>query len=251
MAQKNAELGAGQRKVQHLGDVARLTALQHGLGLSESAQRIECFDVSHTHGEAAVASCVVYDRGAMQNSEYRRFNMREVAAGDDYAAMREVLSRRYRKVVSGEGKMPDLIMIDGGQGHLGVARDVMVELGLGDLPLLGVAKGPARTPGLEELWMPERASPFRLPSDNAGLHLILQIRDEAHRFALEGHRGRRARARTTSPLEGIPGVGAKRRQRLLAQFGGLRGLVAASVDDMARIAGINRALAERIYNALH
>ncbi|MGV3627695.1 MAG: excinuclease ABC subunit UvrC [Betaproteobacteria bacterium] len=251
MATKNAELGAAQRKVQHMGDAARLIALQQGLGLPETVQRIECFDISHTQGEATVASCVVYDRGAMQNGEYRHFNMQDVAPGDDYGAMREVLTRRYRRAVAGEGKMPDLVMIDGGQGQLGVAIEVLTELGLSDVPLLGVAKGEARKPGMEQLLMPGRESAFRLGVDDPGLHLIQQIRDEAHRFAIEGHRARRARTRNTSPLEGISGVGAKRRQRLLTRFGGLRGLVAASVDELAQVDGISRALAERIYDELH
>ena len=250
MAVKNAELGAGQRKLRHLGDAAKLAALQQALDLPETVRRIECFDISHTQGEATVASCVVYDRGSMQNGEYRHFNMREVAPGDDYGAMREVLARRYRRVVAGEGKRPDLVMIDGGQGQLGVAIEVLTELGLNDVPLLGVAKGESRKPGMEQLLMPGRAGAFRLDADNPGLHLIQQIRDEAHRFAIEGHRARRARARNTSPLEGIPGIGARRRQRLLARFGGLRGLVAASVEELAQIEGISRALAERIYDAL-
>lgn len=251
MAAKNAELGAAQRKVQHMGDAAKLIALQQGLGLPETVQRIECFDISHTQGEATVASCVVYDRGTMQNGEYRHFNMQDVTPGDDYGAMREVLTRRYRRAVAGEGKMPDLVMIDGGQGQLGVAIEVLTELGLTDVPLLGVAKGESRKPGMEQLLMPGRESAFRLRADDPGLHLIQQIRDEAHRFAIEGHRARRARARNTSPLEGIPGVGAKRRQRLLTRFGGLRGLVAASVEELAQVDGISPALAERIYDELH
>ena len=251
MAVKNAELGAGQRKLQHLGDAAKLAALQQALDLPETVRRIECFDISHTQGEATVASCVVYDRGTMQNGEYRHFNMRDVAPGDDYGAMREVLARRYRRVVAGEGKRPDLVMIDGGQGQLGVAIEVLTELGLNDVPLLGVAKGESRKPGMEQLLMPGRAGAFRLDADNPGLHLIQQIRDEAHRFAIEGHRARRARARNTSPLEGIPGIGARRRQRLLARFGGLRGLVAAGIEELAQVEGISRALAERIYDALH
>ncbi len=250
MAAKNAELGAAQRIARQIDDAAKLAALKQALDLPETAQRIECFDISHTQGEATVASCVVYDRGAMQNGEYRRFNMKEVAPGDDYGAMREVLGRRYRRVVAGEGKMPDLIMIDGGQGQLGVAMDVANELGM-NVPLLGVAKGAARKPGMEQLLLAGREAPFRLPADDPGLHLIQQIRDEAHRFAIEGHRARRARTRSVSTLEEIPGVGAKRRQRLLAQFGGLRGLVAASAEDMAQVEGISRDMAERIYNALH
>jgi excinuclease ABC subunit C len=250
MAAKNAELGASQRNARKLDDAAKLTALQRALNLPESVQRIECFDISHTQGEATVASCVVYDRGAMQNGEYRRFNMKEVTPGDDYGAMREVLTRRYRKVVSGEGKMPDLIMIDGGQGQLGVAIEVAGELGL-TVPLLGVAKGVSRKPGMEQLLMAGLEGAFRLQPDDPGLHLIQQIRDEAHRFAIEGHRARRARTRSVSTLEEIPGVGAKRRQRLMTRFGGLRGLIAASAEEMAQVEGISQELAERIYNALH
>ena len=250
MAEKNAELGAAQRNSRRLDDAAKLVALQRALDLPETVQRIECFDISHTQGEAAVASCVVYDKGAMQNGEYRRFNMKDVIPGDDYGAMREVLTRRYRKVVAGEGKMPDLIMIDGGQGQLGVAIEVAGELGL-NVPLLGVAKGAARKPGMEQLLMAGREGAFRLTADDPGLHLIQQIRDEAHRFAIEGHRARRARTRSVSTLEDIPGVGAKRRQRLMARFGGLRGLIAASAEEMAQVEGISRELAERIYDSLH
>ena len=250
MAEKNAGLGAAQRNSRRLDDAAKLVALQRALDLPETVQRIECFDISHTQGEAAVASCVVYDKGAMQNGEYRRFNMKDVIPGDDYGAMREVLTRRYRKVVAGEGKMPDLIMIDGGQGQLGVAIEVAGELGL-NVPLLGVAKGAARKPGMEQLLMAGREGAFRLTGDDPGLHLIQQIRDEAHRFAIEGHRARRARTRSVSTLEDIPGVGAKRRQRLMARFGGLRGLIAASAEEMAQVEGISRELAERIYDSLH
>ena len=250
MAEKNAGLGAAQRNSRRLDDAAKLVALQRALDLPETVQRIECFDISHTQGEAAVASCVVYDKGAMQNGEYRRFNMKEVIPGDDYGAMREVLTRRYRKVVAGEGKMPDLIMVDGGQGQLGVAIEVAGELGL-NVPLLGVAKGAARKPGMEQLLMAGREGAFRLTGDDPGLHLIQQIRDEAHRFAIEGHRARRARTRSVSTLEDIPGVGAKRRQRLMARFGGLRGLIAASAEEMAQVEGISRELAERIYDSLH
>ncbi|MBX3663901.1 MAG: excinuclease ABC subunit UvrC [Burkholderiales bacterium] len=251
MAKKNAELAAAERHARQLGDAGKLLALQHALGLPEPPGRIECFDISHTQGEAAVASCVVYDRGAMQSGEYRRFNIREAGPGDDYAAMREALTRRYRRVASGEGKMPDLVMIDGGAGQLGVAVEVLAELGLGSLPLLGVAKGVSRKAGLEQLLMPGRGQAFRLAADDPGLHLIQQIRDEAHRFAIAGHRARRSRTRNTSPLEGIPGVGSRRRQRLLARFGGMRGLVAAGVEELAEVEGISRALAERIYAELH
>jgi excinuclease ABC subunit C len=251
MATRNAQLGAGQALGQLATQGARLSALQQALDLPETAQRIECFDVSHTMGEATVASCVVYDRSAMQNGEYRHYNIGNVAPGDDYGAMREVLTRRYRKVVAGEGKVPDLVLIDGGKGQLSVATEVFAELGLNDVALLAVAKGEARRPGQEQLLPAGRAEPLVLPADHPALHLIQQIRDEAHRFAIQGHRSRRGKARSSSPLENIAGIGAKRRQRLLASFGGLRGLLAASVDDLARVEGISRTLAEKIYQELH
>lgn len=251
MAQTNATLALAQRLSMQATQEARLSALQQALGLSANVQRIECFDISHTQGEATVASCVVYDQGAMQNSQYRRYNIARAGAGDDYAAMREVLDRRYRKIVAGEGLLPDLILIDGGKGQISSACEVMNELGLSDMPLVGVSKGEERKAGLEQLIIPGREDSLRLSPDNPGLHLIQQVRDEAHRFAIEGHRGRRAKARRTSVLEAIPGIGAKRRQKLLARFGGLRGLVAASLDELTQVEGINRALAERIYAELH
>jgi excinuclease ABC subunit C len=251
MAQTNARVAIEQALHMQATQETRLHALQEALALPSSAQRIECFDVSHTFGEAAVASCVVYDHGDMARAEYRRYNMRGIAPGDDYGAMREVLDRRYRKIVAGEGRVPDLILIDGGKGQVSSARGVLEELGLGEVRLIGVAKGEARKPGLEQLIAPDGAEPLTLPSDHPGLHLIQQIRDEAHRFAITGHRGRRAKARRTSTLESIAGVGAKRRQKLLARFGGLRGVSAASVDELQQVDGISRALAERIYQHLH
>jgi excinuclease ABC subunit C len=251
MALKNARLGAQQAVSLQSTQESRLAALQQALDLGESLQRIECFDVSHTMGEATVASCVVYDKSAMQKSEYRRYNMRSAEPGDDYGAMREVLSRRYGKIVAAEGKLPDLVMIDGGKGQLGIAVEVFNELGVGAVPLVAVAKGEERKPGLEQLFFPGRAEPLVLGPEHPALHLVQQIRDEAHRFAITGHRARRARARNTSPLEAITGVGAKRRQRLLARFGGMRGLLAASVDDLAQVDGISRFLAEKIYQELH
>jgi excinuclease ABC subunit C len=251
MAVKNARLGAQQAVSLQSTQETRLAALQQSLELGESLQRIECFDVSHTMGEATVASCVVYDKSAMQKSEYRRYNMRSVEPGDDYGAMREVLSRRYGKIVAAEGKLPDLVMIDGGRGQLGVAVEVFGELGISAVPLVAVAKGEERKPGLEQLFFPDRAEPLVLGPEHPALHLVQQIRDEAHRFAITGHRARRAKARNTSPLEAISGVGAKRRQRLLARFGGMRGLLAASVDDLAQVDGISRLLAEKIYQELH
>ncbi|MEQ1774063.1 MAG: excinuclease ABC subunit UvrC [Burkholderiales bacterium] len=251
MAKKNAQLGATHAASLQANQEARLAALQQALGLPESAQRFECFDISHTMGEATVASCVVYDQSGMQKSDYRRFNITTPKAGDDYGAMREVLQRRYRRLVTGEGKMPDVVLIDGGKGQLGIAREVMSELGISDVTLIGVAKGEDRKPGLEALWIPGRDEPYLLGAEHAGLHLVQQIRDEAHRFAITGHRARRGKTRSQSPLENISGVGAKRRQRLLAHFGGLRGLQAASVDELAQIEGVSRTLAEKIYQELH
>ena len=250
MAARNAELGAGQALGSLATQEARLGALQQLLELPESAHRIECFDVSHTMGEAAVAACVVYDASAMQKGEYRRFNI-VVKPGDDYAALRDALSRRYRRIVAGEGRVPDLVLIDGGKGQLAVAADVFAELGLSDVALAAVAKGQARRPGEEQLLVAGRADALAPGADHPGLHLIQQIRDEAHRFAIQGHRARRGKARSSSPLENIAGVGAKRRQKLLARFGGLRGLQAASMDELASIEGIGRALAEKIYRELH
>jgi excinuclease ABC subunit C len=251
MAEKNAELAIAQRLAAHATQEIRLTALQQALGLAENVRRIECFDISHTMGEATVASCVVYDNSALQPGEYRRYNINGVQPGDDYGAMRQVLDRRYRKIVEGEGKLPDLILIDGGKGQVSTALEVLAEVGLSDLPMIGVAKGEERKAGLEQLFFPERNEPLRLASDHPGLHLIQQIRDEAHRFAISGHRNRRAKARNRSTLEEIGGIGAKRRQRLLSRFGGLKGVASASVEELAQVAGISTELAEKIYQQLH
>jgi excinuclease ABC subunit C len=187
----------------------------------------------------------------MQPSEYRRYNITGVAPGDDYGAMRQVLDRRYRKIVEGEGKLPDLILIDGGRGQVSAAWQVLGELGLSDVPMIGVAKGEERKAGLEQLIFPDRAEPLRLPADHPGLHLIQQVRDEAHRFAITGHRNRRAKVRMRSTLEQIAGIGAKRRQRLLSRFGGIKGVESASIEELAQVEGISRELAERIYQQLH
>jgi excinuclease ABC subunit C len=251
MADRNALLGASQQLGLQATQETRLTALQQALQLPDTVNRIECFDISHTMGEATVASCVVYDNAALRNTEYRRYNITGIQPGDDYGAMREVLTRRYRKIVAGDGKMPDLVMIDGGLGQLHVAVDVFNEIGLNDVALVAIAKGEERKPGLEQLLRPGQDQPLRLPPDHAGLHLIQQIRDEAHRFAIQGHRARRGKARTHSSLEDIKGIGARRRQRLLTRFGGLRGVLSASVDELAQVDGISRELAERIYHELH
>jgi len=251
MALQNATLAIRQRLAQKATQEERLATLQEALGLPPSAQRIECFDVSHTMGEAAVASCVIFDRLAMQTSEYRKFNVTPAQGGDDYAAMREALSRRCARIVAGEYPAPDLLVIDGGKGQVSVAAQVLADTGLHTTPLIGIAKGPERKAGQEDIVFPDREAVLNLPSDNPGLHLLQQIRDEAHRFAIQGHRARRAKTRNTSSLEDIPGVGATKRKALLAHFGGLRGLQSASIDDLARVPGISRALAERIHGTLH
>jgi len=251
MARKNAELALAHRALERATQEGRLAALRGALGLEDSVERVECFDISHTMGEATVASCVVYDRHAMQKTEYRRFNIRDVAPGDDYAAMRQALRRRYERLALDGGKIPDLILIDGGQGQTNVARAALAELGLSDVSIVGVAKGVERKPGLEQLVIEADGRRLRLPAHDPGLHLVQSIRDEAHRFALVGHRARRGRTRTSSSLEEIPGIGDKRRQRLLAHFGGLRGVQSAAIDEIAQVEGISRAIAERIYRALH
>ena len=251
MARKNAQLAISHRERERTTQEARTIALRDALGLPASAERIECFDVSHTMGEAAVASCVVYDHHVMQKSEYRRYNIRDVIPGDDYAAMRQALSRRYERITAEAGKIPDLILIDGGKGQVGAAKGALVELGLNDVCVVGVAKGVQRKPGLEELVLEAEGRSMILAPQHPGLHLIQSIRDEAHRFAIVGHRARRGKSRTTSSLNEIPGVGARRRQRLLAHFGGLREVHAAAVDELCKVEGISRGLAEKIYRHLH
>ncbi len=251
MAEKNARLAIEAQAMSLSNAEGRLERLREALGMSEALRRIECFDISHTQGEATVASCVVCIDGVMKNGEYRRYNIAGITPGDDYAAMRQALTRRYEKVAAGEGLRPDLILIDGGKGQLAAARAVLADLGLADLPAVGVAKGEERKPGLESLILPDAEEPLHLAPNDTALHLIQQIRDEAHRFAIAGHRARRAKARSRSSLEDVPGVGPARRKRLLAEFGGLQGVRAATVEDLCRVAGVSRKLAEEIYNRLH
>lgn len=251
MAERNARNALTQRVREQGTQEARLAAMREALGLPAQAARIECFDVSHTQGEATVASCVVYDQLGMRTGEYRRYNIRDITPGDDYAAMAQVLHRRYEKISRGEGVVPDVILIDGGKGQVSTARRILADLGLSDIYLLGVAKGPERKPGLEELVIAADDRILQLSPDHPGLHLIQQIRDEAHRFAISGHRARRAKTRVTSSLESITGVGSKRRRQLLERFGGLKGVTAASVEDLSQVEGISRTLAERIYKELH
>jgi excinuclease ABC subunit C len=251
MAERNARLAIEAQLTSKANAEDRLERLREVLGASEPLRRIECFDISHTLGEATVASCVVCVDGAMKKGEYRRYNIAGITPGDDYAAMRQALERRYEKVAAGEGVRPDLILIDGGKGQVGVAREILAELGLADLPAVGVAKGEERKPGLETLLLPGIDEPLNLPANEPALHLIQQVRDEAHRFAIAGHRARRAKARNRSSLEDIPGVGPAKRKRLLAQFGGLQGVRAATVEDLCRVEGVSSILAEAIYNQLH
>ena len=221
------------------------------LQLEEIPQIIECFDVSHTSGHKTVASCVVFGHEGPVKSRYRRYNLKGFEPGDDYAAMREVLSRRYRKLQKEEGHLPDLILVDGGKGQLGIAIDVLAECGLSDIPLMGVAKGPSRRAGYEEWVLPVAPHSLQPGPESAASHLIQQVRDEAHRFAITGHRGRRQKAAVHSVLEDITGVGAKRRRALLTHFGGIQGVRKAGVEELAGIPGINRQLANRIFKALH
>ncbi len=251
MATGNAKLALESRLASQDGYQERLESLRDGLGLDEVPVRMECFDISHTAGERTVASCVVFDQEGPRKADYRRFNIEGITPGDDYAAMEQALHRRYTRVRDGEVEPPDILFIDGGRGQLGKAEDMLQELGLGGITLVGVAKGPERKPGLEQLWLSGHAAATILPGSSPALHLVQQIRDEAHRFAITGHRQRRAKARRTSVLEELPGIGPKRRQRLLKQFGGLQELSRAGVEDIARVEGVSRQLAQQIYDALH
>jgi excinuclease ABC subunit C len=249
LAKRNAELALLAEQSSSASQRARLESLQSLLDLPAPPQRIECFDISHTMGEATVASCVVFDAEGPVRGQYRRFNIAGITPGDDYAAMHQALERRFKRAIE-EGVMPDLLLIDGGMGQLAQARGVLADLGITGLAMVGVAKGEERRAGHEALVFPDGRE-IRPGAESPGLQLIQQVRDEAHRFAITGHRGRRQKARETSRLEDIAGIGPRRRAGLLKHFGGIQGLRAAGTEEIARVEGINRALAERIYASLH
>ena len=251
MVMENVEVTLRQRLATRETQQIRLDDLCERLKLEDPVERVECFDVSHTQGEATVASCVVFNAEGPVNSDYRRFNIRDAGQGDDYAAMRQVILRRYTRLRKEGTRLPDIILIDGGKGQVAMAREVLEELQLTDIPLLGIAKGPSRKPGLETLILADTRRTIKLPSDAPALHLIQHIRDEAHRFAICGHRRRRKMNRKQSLLEQIDGIGNKRRQNLIRHFGGIQGIVSAGVDDLAMVPGINKNLARKIYNKFH
>ncbi len=251
LAVTNAEQALMARLANRQHVAARFDALAQALDLDEVPQRLECFDISHSSGEATVASCVVFGPEGPIKSDYRRYNIEGVVPGDDYAAMHQALTRRFSKIKEGEGKLPDILLVDGGKGQLAMARAVLQELAVPDLILLGVAKGTTRKPGLETLFLNDAAHDFTLPGTSPALHLIQQIRDESHRFAITGHRARRGKTRRTSTLEDVAGVGPKRRRELLNHFGGLQELSRASIEEIGKAPGISKKLAELIYAALH
>ena len=251
MARNNAALGLRMRASTRATIADQLQALGTELGLGETPQRLECFDVSHSMGESAVASCVVFGPEGPLKSDYRRFNLRDLTPGDDYAGIEQAVERRFARVLRGEAPMPDLLLIDGGPGQLNAATAALQRLGITDLAVIGVAKGSDRRVGQERIFFPAQETPLILPDDSAALRVIQRVRDEAHRFAITGHRQSRDRSRRESWLEEIPGLGPKRRRELLKAFGGLQGIRQASVEDLARVHGISRQLAQEIYERMN
>jgi excinuclease ABC subunit C len=251
MARTNAELGLKMRRATEATTTEQLQAIAEVLGMSQPPARLECFDVSHTMGERTVTSCVVFGPAGPLKSDYRRFNIEGLAPGDDYGAMRQALMRRYARIKKGEVPVPDVLLIDGGPGQLAEAVRVLTELQIDNVTIAAVAKGADRRPGQERLFLAHQDLPTILAPDSPALHLIQRIRDEAHRFAITGHRQRRAKARRESILETVPGLGPRKRRDLLRQFGGLQGIARAGIDDLAQVHGISRKLAQAIYETLH
>jgi len=247
LANSNAQEAVRLKQQDKLHILSQYQDLKEVLSLSELPTRMECFDISHSHGEATVASCVVFNQEGALKNDYRKFNIEGVVAGDDYGAMRQALTRRFKKVT--EDKKPDLLLIDGGKGQINIAKEVLEQLELTDIPILGVSKGVTRKPGMEVLVY--RGKEFTLDNHSPALHLIQQIRDESHRFAISGHRARRAKARGRSLLEGIAGIGPKRRKELIRFFGDAGQVKSANVEEIAKVPGISRQLAQDIYDALH
>ena len=251
LAQRTAEQNLAGKLASKKTIEQRFESLRETMGLDTTPQRLECFDISHSSGEAVVASCVVFDGNGPLKSDYRRFNIDGITGGDDYAAMEQAIRRRYTRLMKGEGKLPDILLIDGGKGQIGIAREVLSDLGVVGVMILGVAKGTTRKPGLETLILADQNNRVIARPQQAALHLIQQIRDEAHRFAITGHKARRDKKRRTSPLEGIPGVGPTRRRDLLKHFGGIVEVKKASVADLMKVDNINKKVAEAIYSALY
>jgi excinuclease ABC subunit C len=251
MVQMNAENALATKLADKQGVYARYLSLQEELGCKELPKRLECFDISHTQGDFTVASCVVFDREGPVKSAYRRFNIEGITPGDDYAAIYQAVSRRFKRLVKGEHEAPDILFIDGGKGQVHQAEKALEELQVNDVIIVGVSKGPDRKAGMEKMILPGQEQPIDTNPNASGLLLIQHIRDEAHRFAITGHRGRRGKAKKESPLEAITGLGSKRRQILLKQFGGLQGISRAGVEGLSSVNGISRQLAQRIYDTFH
>lgn len=251
MACANAENALLSKLSDKQGLYARFLSLQEELGCTELPRRLECFDISHTQGEQTVASCVVFDREGPVKSAYRRFNIEGIAGGDDYAAIHQAVFRRFKRLKQGEHMAPDILFIDGGKGQVHAAQKALAELDINNVMIVGISKGPDRKPGMEKLILVDQDQPIDMTPGASGLLLIQHIRDEAHRFAITGHRQRRGKAKKQSVLETIPGLGPKRRQILLKQFGGLQGISRAGVDALCSIDGISQQLAQRIYELFH
>ncbi len=251
LATTNAQLALQVTLSSKSGLAARYDSLRRILELDELPERMECFDISHTSGESTVASCVVFNAEGPLKSAYRRFNIEGVIAGDDYGAMRQALTRRYTRILKENARQPDIVFIDGGKGQVNIAKEVMKELQLDDIKLVGISKGPDRRAGDETLLLVQQDIEKQLDSNTPGLHLIQQIRDEAHRFAIAGHRAKRAKLRKRSVLEDIEGLGPKRRKSLLTHFGGIQGVQKASTAELARVPGISRNLSAVIFETLH